>query len=1173
MASQLEAPVGLQNQHYVNTDEYVDYQLYKMQAKIKATDFFSAVCGSLVLFLSYLLVFVFLDHWVITGGFDRTTRVIMLLLLVGATSCWIYWKLIKPSLRKVNQLFAANSIEQAEPGLKSTLLNLVDMEQAGISITPEIRNTLEKRAAVTLSHMDLEEVVDRRQLMGWSYALLIVVVLCCLYALFSPKKISNSIWRALFPAAQVAVATRTEIVEVNPGNANILSRTPLEVIVSLQGEIPEAVTLHYTTSDKRYVDEPMPMEILKEGIRQYRCLLTGENGRGLLQGLSYYIVAGDARSEQYQVTVTRPPSATVQNVTYQYPEYMNKETLTLAGGQIKSWEGTEVTIRAKTNMPVSSATILFSDTEDTSQKALEIPMELVDAQTLEATWKLEFHRDDLNNREPQDRRYYHFYRIQCETATKQKDPAPTLYTIEIQPDLAPEVALLDPTRDIARPANAIVPLMVQARDPDFNLRFVTLYVQKNGDLIFSDFIFDGLQPSYSGTYDFHLDKLILNAAEKQKAAENSDEFITYWIEAVDNKNPKPNRKSTHRLKIKILQNTDQEEVQRQLAEDKKRQQEQHGDQQQPEPQDQNNQGKNQNPEQNQPQDDQQKTAADQNNQNTDKKQQEQNSDAAQKKQNKSSQQNGADQKPQSGDEKQKSLENDGSQDAEALEKILEHQQKKQQQPKAGSQDKTGDQDQQNGGGQQPRQGKPDPQDDPDGNAGQNSGDDAPGKSNANENKAGGETDQPGDMTNKPDKSNSSGNKPGDNQDGPREATDNDKDAQKGKADGSESGTAKPETDPNAETTKSKGDLQRDPNEKPTTRPSDSSDNSKPGQNQQNDPGSSNSQPGQNQQQSPDGAKNNQTGKPGQGNSAGQKQQKHDNKSNSPSPSGKKNGQQQADPGTQSDGQPSEDIKSQPDSKSSDQKQSGTPQSGQQNADDQKSSGKQGDGPSKQGDQTKGQPGQGESGQPGQGKQGENGQKSQNGQPGESSNTMSTQSGDSDSNSSKTGSGKNSSQNNAKDGAGAEHGGNPNAEQSPNGQGGSQPPLSEEAKLEYTKAATNLVLDKLDKELKRGDVDDELLKKLGWSEQELEKFTQRLKKQLEAGQSVEGETPEDIAKRTQFEEMLKSINLNQSSQRREAGRVPTQDINSFGGERLPVPAEYRDAYDAYTKSLSKRVQSR
>ena len=354
------------SEKYVDFDEYIDFQLHKTRSHIKWTDILSAVVGVAILVLVYLLIFTVLDHWVVSGGFGTVARSLMLGSIVLIAGGWISWKVVVPYLRRVNRLFAARVIEESEPSLKGTLINLIDLRRSGHKVPQEVRNAMEKRAAVSLSHMDVDGAVDRQQLMRLSYALLATVVLSCLYTLFSPKRMS--FLRPLAPLANVTVATQTEIRDVEPGDVEILALTHPEVFVDLHGKIPEHVILYYTTADRGFVDQPVQMRpVSDEGIKRFRGSITGENGHGILQDMSYYIIAGDAdtrefrtwrregdtrfeldgdtekRSQdgtwetvgtaelrkfegEFRISVIQSPSAQVDEVRYDYPEYMRLET-------------------------------------------------------------------------------------------------------------------------------------------------------------------------------------------------------------------------------------------------------------------------------------------------------------------------------------------------------------------------------------------------------------------------------------------------------------------------------------------------------------------------------------------------------------------------------------------------------------------------------------------------------------------------------------------------------------------------------------------------------------------------------------------------------------------------------------------------------------------------------
>ena len=171
---------------YAEFDEFVDYQLGKTQAGIKTTDVLTALAAIVTLVLSYLLIFVVLDHWVVTGGFGYTMRVLLLSGVVVIAVGWLAWKVVLPYSKNVTKLFAARTLENSTPELKSGLLNLVDLQRGEREVSKPILNSIEKQAAIALSKIDVDQSVDRRPLLWMSYAMLgrgrIVVLVHGLFA-------------------------------------------------------------------------------------------------------------------------------------------------------------------------------------------------------------------------------------------------------------------------------------------------------------------------------------------------------------------------------------------------------------------------------------------------------------------------------------------------------------------------------------------------------------------------------------------------------------------------------------------------------------------------------------------------------------------------------------------------------------------------------------------------------------------------------------------------------------------------------------------------------------------------------------------------------------------------------------------------------------------------------
>ena len=126
---------------------------------------------------------------------------------------------------------------------------------------------------------------------------------------------------------------------------------------------------------------------------------------------------------------------------------------------------------------------------------------------------------------------------------------------------------------------------------------------------------------------------------------------------------------------------------------------------------------------------------------------------------------------------------------------------------------------------------------------------------------------------------------------------------------------------------------------------------------------------------------------------------------------------------------------------------------------------------------------------------------------------------------------------------------------------------DEANEEFTKEAANLVLKRLKKEVERGEVDQELLDELGWTPEQMKKFVERMQQQLE--DKPDDNSPQAKARQRQFDEMLKNLNVTDKTQRRNDTNKEKQNGEGIGSVRRPPPAEYRELFESYTKSVSKK----
>ncbi|MCA9038527.1 MAG: hypothetical protein KDA91_25555, partial [Planctomycetaceae bacterium] len=135
-----------------------------------------------------------------------------------------------------------------------------------------------------------------------------------------------------------------------------------------------------------------------------------------------------------------------------------------------------------------------------------------------------------------------------------------------------------------------------------------------------------------------------------------------------------------------------------------------------------------------------------------------------------------------------------------------------------------------------------------------------------------------------------------------------------------------------------------------------------------------------------------------------------------------------------------------------------------------------------------------------------------------------------------------------------------------GDGTSGSSNSQTERIEEVAKAADLVLKRLQQDLDRGEVDQELLEKLGWTEEDLKAFTDRMGQQLaERNESQTGQ--EKSLTQKGFEEMLRSMNPGKPAQQRDGQTDRQIDSQDTTLRQTTPPARYREMYRIYQRSIS------
>ena len=116
-------------------------------------------------------------------------------------------------------------------------------------------------------------------------------------------------------------------------------------------------------------------------------------------------------------------------------------------------------------------------------------------------------------------------------------------------------------------------------------------------------------------------------------------------------------------------------------------------------------------------------------------------------------------------------------------------------------------------------------------------------------------------------------------------------------------------------------------------------------------------------------------------------------------------------------------------------------------------------------------------------------------------------------------------------------------------------------------AADLVLKRIQQDLDRGKIDQQLLDQLGWTAEDLKAFTERISNQLEERSENAQKGHEKSLSQKSFEEMLRSIDLTTKGQERTGGQEGNiQQMDTTLRQSTP-PSRFREQYRMYQRSIS------
>jgi len=352
---------------------------------------------------------------------------------VLAGSGWLGWtRLAAPLLRKPSDDAVALLIERGKPDLENRLINAVQLSRETLPDgSVGFVDLVRQDAAQVLSRLGVEGVVPVRLAKRAGTVACAALGVLVVYAVLLPKHFQNALERFARPTRFVAPLTETSL-RVEPGHVRLAKGEGFTVAAHVSGVVPQKAVLEVHGAadgdyDMQFRGEAFTFEVAN-----------------VTANMTYRVLAGDAESEEFRVTVVDPPRVERLVLDVVAPRYARRpiDHQDPAAGPIRAIVGSVVTVTAHADRALERATLRFGS-------GTSIDMEIKEGRVAKA---------ELGVRERDS------YAIVLVDREGLQDPRPQVHPIEAIPDGPPTVEVREPGRDLQVTADAEVALSVHAKD-------------------------------------------------------------------------------------------------------------------------------------------------------------------------------------------------------------------------------------------------------------------------------------------------------------------------------------------------------------------------------------------------------------------------------------------------------------------------------------------------------------------------------------------------------------------------------------------------------------------------------------------------------------------------------------------------------------------------------------
>ncbi|MDR1484668.1 MAG: hypothetical protein LBT09_07570 [Planctomycetaceae bacterium] len=578
-----------------NLNEYLDKTIdSRIDAACKLlfkTEFWTSVLFLTVFLIGGIFIAVIADHWLFSDGLSVMLRLLIIVTMLTLSVFFVYRRIVPLFLYPINPVYAAQILESNSASTKNAIINWITLKRERLErgrvvadkLGEKMLEGLTRTAAENINAVSPDRIVNKTGINIYIAVLVIIVTILFLYSWFSPKNSAQSFARIILPFVSIAPPQAVQFLNIEPQNTTALQGEHLTVSAKVIGKSKSPVYVFFSTDDGRAVKQAMPMTKLTNSNsgggggfwgRRAETLFEAKlppMKQGFICGTEYWIQQDNSKSNTYRIEVRPVATVEIESLAYRYPDYTGLADAVVTGsGDIRAVSGTDVTVRAKSTVPLMQADIVYEkniSANNNENNPPQIKMQIDQNNPTKAAANIA-----LKNNTPQNQNTNNTtelikqFTINATDKDGFKSRRSGTFRQEIIQDKTPIVqwnetaANLKEVAQIELPVNAEIELPLQAEDPDFAIRYLRIKYKITSENNANKQIRPSelLQSPITGATEHkgQIKKSIIFKPSQHQL--NIGDSVDVWGEAVDTKLPKPNTAETRHITIKITKQKEKE---------------------------------------------------------------------------------------------------------------------------------------------------------------------------------------------------------------------------------------------------------------------------------------------------------------------------------------------------------------------------------------------------------------------------------------------------------------------------------------------------------------------------------------------------------------------------------------------------------------------------------------